>query len=505
MAAAETSDEEMWAELDEAHGPRRAEILLELADRSYHRDDMAQFATLVEAAAEAAEASEDHRLAAFARFNQAQGLMETGHPAEAVDHFLQAATFFTLLGDQDDIALCHHRAADALALLERTEEALAHWDDALRLYEAEDDEHSIGRVKMAIGGLRMNVGSPALAVEAFREARNRFRRTHSPHHVAWADDAAAEGLIQQGRPDEAVPLLRSCLDIARVGSDDSARAYAALRLGLVLRILGEHTEALSHLKSARDDYQVDDNLMGVARCDLEAANALRALGEDEEAETLYIGARSVFDAVGADDYLLLADRMRATHYSEQGRTAEAVGLARATLDRAKQLGQNRIVNPLVPLIADDLLDLDDAASALDVIEANPVAGGELDDMEQAIRDAVTARALLANDRVGAALALTERALAIAEARPNLALQAALYELRSRTRRETDPSLADRDLAHAIALFLAAGMSERATALSGHFLPDEQPSSVRREDLFALRGLTRPLLDDPPRTPGSSAE
>jgi tetratricopeptide (TPR) repeat protein len=505
MPAAEISDEEMWAELDEAQGPRRAEILLELADRSYHRDDMAQFATLVEAAAEAAEAAEDHRLAAFARFNQAQGLMETDHPADAIDHFLRAAGYFTLLGDQEDVALCHHRAADALALVGRRDEALAHWDDAIRLYEAEDDEHSVGRVKMAIGGLRMSTGSPSLAVDAFREARDRFRRTHAPHHVAWADDAAAEGLIQQGRPDEAVPLLRSCLDIARVGSDDSARAYAALRLGLVLRILGEHTEALAHLKSARDDYRDDDNLMGVARCDLEAANALRALDESEEAEGLYIGARSVFDALGADDYLLLADRMRATLYSEQGRTVEAIGLARATLARAHQAGQNRMVDPLVSLIADDLLDLDDPAAALQVIEAYPVIGGELDEMEGAIRDAVTARALLANDRVADALALTEKALAISEARPNLALQASLYELRSRARRNDEPASADRDLAHAIALFLAAGLSERATSLSEHFLPDEEASSVRREDLFALRGLTRPQLDEPPRTPGAAVE
>ena len=113
MPSAENSDEEMWAELDEAQGPRRAEILLELADRSYNPDDMSQFATLVEAAAEAAQATDDHRMAAFARFNQAQGLMETDHPAEAIDHFLQAATYFTLLGDQDDIALCHHRAFES--------------------------------------------------------------------------------------------------------------------------------------------------------------------------------------------------------------------------------------------------------------------------------------------------------------------------------------------------------------------------------------------------------
>lgn len=501
MTPAEVSEEELWAELDDAQGRRRAEVLLELADRSYHRDDMSQFASLVDAAAVAAEEAEEYRLAAFARFNQAQGLMETGHPDEAADHFLAAAGFFHTIGDQSDIALSNQRAGDAFAATDRESEALERWQDALRVYEQEEDDLSQGRVHMALGNHWMHAGMPAEAVEAFQAARSRFRSHHSAHHVAWADDATAEGLIQQGQAEAAVPLLRSCLDIASVGSDDTARAYAALRLGLVLRILGEHTEALSNLKAARDDYQSDDNLMGVARCDLEAANALRALDELEDAESLYLGARSVFDALGADDYLLLADRQRASMYSDLGRTAEAVGLARATLARAEEVGERRIINDVVPRLADDLMDLGESDEALALLQQHPAEVAELDELDTAIRKAVTARALLAEDQFGQARELAEQALAMDAARANLALLAALYELRSQARREDEPADADRDLAHAIALLLALGHSDRAAKLSEHFLPDEREAPVRKEDLLALGGLTRPRFDNDVRGPG----
>ena len=55
------------------------------------------------------------------------------------------------------------------------------------------------------------------------------------------------------------------------------------------------------------------------------------------------------------------------------------------------------------------------------------------------------------------------------------------------RRGSEPSDADRDLAHAIARpLLALGQSDRAAQLSEHFLPDERGAAVRTEDLIAAR-------------------
>ena len=225
----EQSDEELWGELTEADGQRRGEILLELADRCYHRNDMTQFETLVEAAAEASESAGDDRLSAYARFNQGQGLMELERYQEAVGGFLAAAEFFGSMGNQGDVALATQRAADGFAAMADLESAVTHWRTALALFDAEDDPLSVGRVHMSMGAAYITAegATPeqtrALAEACFTSARAAFRRARSAQHVAWADDAAAEALIQQGRTPEALPLLRSCLDIARVGADEVAR------------------------------------------------------------------------------------------------------------------------------------------------------------------------------------------------------------------------------------------------------------------------------------------
>ena len=200
----QVSDDELWSELDDAGDLRRGEILLELADRCYHRNDLAQFESLVEAAAQAAERAGDDRLSAYARFNQAQGLMELERPAEAIAHFLAAAGCFGLIGEQSDIALSHQRAGDAAALAGDATSALTHWRTALAIYEAESDPLASGRVHMAIGGELMVGEQSAAAVDEFRAARAAFRTARSAHHVSWADDATAEALIHEGHADQAV-------------------------------------------------------------------------------------------------------------------------------------------------------------------------------------------------------------------------------------------------------------------------------------------------------------
>lgn len=383
------SDEELWGELTEATGQRRAEILLELADRCYQRSDMTQFETLVEAAAEASESAGDDRLSAYARFNQGQGLMELERYPEAVSGFLAAAEFFGSMGAQSDVALATQRAADGFAAMADLDSAIDHWRTALALFDAEEDPLSVGRVQMAMGAAYITADAAdttrtrALAEVCFTSARAAFRKARSAQHVAWADDAAAEALIQQSRTAEALPLLRSCLDIARVGVDDVARGYAGLRLGLCLRIMGDHSEALEHLRDARTAYQADENLMGVARCDLEAAHALRALADPAAAEALYQGARSIFDAMGADEYLVLTDRARVELFLTHGRPAEAAAVARDALARAQEVGEGAMALDHAALLAEALLQLGEFTEALEVVQAHLAHGQAPDELDTA--------------------------------------------------------------------------------------------------------------------------
>ena len=492
----EASEDELWSELDDAGDHRRGEILLELADRCYHRNDLVQFESLVEAAAQAAERAGDDRLCAYARFNQAQGLMELDRPAEAIAHFLAAAGAFGLIGEQGDIALSHQRAGDAAALSGDATVALSHWRTALAIYEAEADALSSGRVHMSVGGELMAGDDARSAVAEFRAARASFRSARSAHHVSWADDATAEALIHQGHADQAVPLLKSCLDIAAVGASELARGYAGLRLALALRLTGDHAEALGYLNAARDAYVARESVMGVARCDLEAAHALRALGEFDDSETLYQSARSVFDALGADDYVALADKARAILLSDTDRPAEAFGAAAAGVEAAGQAANPALVADLALQLAACQLRLNWHEQALATVGRyqleSPTPG---EDRHARLRRLdLVARVQLANGGGAELRDLLDDLLAHSE-HTDPAVRASLYESRWALRVQADDPDADRDLAHAIALFLAAGDAQRAGELSGHLLPPDVPQPPHHDDLLSLRGLMRPSVDD----------
>lgn len=497
----EPSEEELWGELDVASGPRRGEILLELADRCFQRHDMSQFGTLVDAAAEASVSAGDDRLAAYARFNQGQGLMETSEYAAAAECFLQAAAYFHLIGADADVAMSHQRAGDAYCHAGDGSAALEQWHTALRLFEADDDPVQVGRTWMLIGGEQINREQHAEAEESFFSARTAFRRAGSASHVAWADDSAAESLIRQGRVEDAAPLLRSCLDIVSVGTDSQAIGYAGLRLGMAMRLLGSTDESLTLLREARMAFREADDFGGVARCDLEAGQALRAVGEDVEAESLLQSARSLLDGVGADSFLLVADHARAELLLDAGRALEAEAAARECLRTAVETGDHEMVAAASLLAARALLEQGQAAAALTMVEAHLGHPSSDDERFSPGQLLVWARVLFTNDAHDDARGVLESLMRNAALTNDAALHAEVRELRWRVRRavravETDESEGhahdpDGDLARAVALLLAVGAHDRAIELSQHLLSEGE-------------GTMPPVAANPPTVAGAAA-
>lgn len=459
----DVSDEQLWSELPDTNGSRRAEVLLELADRCYQRNDLQQFQTLVDAATSAAEESGDDRLSAFARYNQGQGQLETGCFAEAAESFLLAASYFHVVGEHGDVAQSHMRAAEALSNLSQPERALEHWHTALALYRSDADHLNAGRAWMLIGGEQMVLHQIADAEESFLAARGEFRSAKSAVHVSWADDAAAEALINQGRPHEAVPLLRACLDVAQVGSDTAGTAYAHLRLGAVLRMVGELTDSLTHLSRAREFYQECEDLLGVARSDLESGHTLRDQQQTTAALTAYQQARSVFDAVGADSYVLFVDRSRTELLLDTRQFAEAEIAARDVLRAAQDSGEQRSIEEAVMLVATALLGLDQPDAALSVVTGH--LGGNPDPTaELVVPHLVTwARILAATGQGSEAVTLTDALLTNPRVHSDFRAAASLHELRW----QVDPSgpQARHHLTQAIALYVASGDPSHALQLS----------------------------------------
>ena len=113
-----------------------------------------------------------------------------------------------------------------------------------------------------------------------------------------------------------------------------------------------------------------------------------------------------------------------------------------------------------------------------------------------------ARALLATGRRAAAARAAEEGLALAADAEMVAERAELYEIRglSRLPARNGPRVvaAERDLAHAVALYLAAGLTDRARELSTRFLP--RPGISVRRGGFLTEQPTLPLPEPKPGEP-----
>jgi tetratricopeptide (TPR) repeat protein len=413
----------------------------------------------------------DELLTARSLFGQAAGLRRLGRTRELIAVAMQAADLLRANGEPAEIAECHGMVAAAFSDLGEDTTALEHWSSAARLFESEEHLGEAGRMWMSLGEALGRLGRHGDALETFDHARTMFRRSEEPGAVPWADDRAASALIDLGRVDEALERLRAALSVREVQRDIPRIAYAHYRLGWTLRLVGQFEEALSQLSMAAEMFDDLEELEGRARCDLEAANALTSLGQYEEAEELYRRVRAVFDALGHDSQVILSDANRAVLLARTGRTEEAADLNARLVARAREQSVTWLLGDISNHLARNLIDLDRPTDALAVLASQDAEwlGANAEVQATALR----AKAQLATGRRAVAARTAEEGLRLAAEVDVVAERAELYEIRGLSRLPAgggSRSPAERDLAHAVALYLAAGLTEKARELSTHFLP-----------------------------------
>jgi hypothetical protein len=158
--------------------------------------------------------------------------------------------------------------------------------------------------------------------------------------------------------------------------------------------------------------------------------------------------------------------------ARSGETELAAALNRDLVDRAETLSVTWLLGDIRNHLARNLLDIDDAPEALTILAAQDPEQVELPAQVQAA--ALRARALLALGRRTQAARAAEDGLRLAADAELVAERAELYEARGLARLAPNKGprtgAADRDLAHAVALYLAAGLTDKARELSRHFLP-----------------------------------
>jgi tetratricopeptide (TPR) repeat protein len=485
------SDDALWSALDQAEGAERASILRELGERSYNRGDVDESVALLESAAQGFRDAGIDGEAAESLYWFGQCLRRLERTDEAIATLREASDLFREVGDQGQLGACHDAIGRVLVEAGQEDAALAEFDSAERLYLAGDDLESAGRAAMNRGETLGRLNRQAEALSVFRSARELFRKAHDAFLSSWADDRAAAALIDLGQVGEAIELLRGCQHVMQNSSRAGDRAYAAYRLGWTLRIRDHFDEAVPFLEIAHHEYADEGDFRGMASCDLEAAHCLAAQDSYEESERLYAKARAMFDAVGDDFSVVLSDSGRAQSLRDRGERETALQIQQGALIRAREVGQTWLASGIVTRIADDLLHLGRESEALQLLDEEVNADAHFGDEthEKNFRRYVLAAAALANGDIARAGAISEEGIADLSGTDDINRLADMHKVHSSVVREDDDEAANRELAYAVALYLAAGEHEKATELSSRFLRPEPVGSrrIRRDSITERPG------------------
>jgi len=125
-------------------------------------------------------------------------------------------------------------------------------------------------------------------------------------------------------------------------------------------------------------------------------------------------------------------------------------------------------------LADNLLELERFQELLDLTEELDDSRAEPSPKNLVWKKTLRARALYALDKDVEALGEAESALALTTDESLNATTAYLYEIRAYVEISSGQKSGERDLAHAIAIHLAAGSDNEARELADYFMPKLNP-------------------------------
>jgi len=198
--------------------------------------------------------------------NLGNALMESGRTEEAIEHYLQALRINPYSSE------VHNNLADALSKLGQFQKAIHHYHEALRIQPDYVDAYN------DLGNALINIGQVSDAIRHFNQALRL-----NPKFVP-AYNSLALALIRMGKTDEAVVQFQKALQInpnyvdaqvnlggvlVGMGKNDKAVVHlrkvlqikpdiskAHMNLGIALANTGKIEEAITHLRKA---LQIDPN------------------------------------------------------------------------------------------------------------------------------------------------------------------------------------------------------------------------------------------------------
>jgi tetratricopeptide (TPR) repeat protein len=473
----EFSDGKLWNALTETENLEKCFVLRELSSRAHRRRDYPDAISLAIQAATLAEEIDDHRLSAASRIDQGSANYHADDKAEAVAAYKLGLEQFRILGDQLEMADTLCRIADAEFELKNYEECLAQATTAHEFGLAEDNWWFIAYSAYYQGKANYHLDREETALANLETSREYFRKRSDLEKVAMVDDFAATVHSYLGNHEIALSLLRSCVHIAEATQDSEDDPYALRRLGDALIRVRRYEEALDYLERAQDQFRIRNHHRTYAFIARDIADNLAYLGRVPDSLSKFEQAQSLLDSLGEDHAVRYCKMRRSQLLHDQNDFQIAERLARQVFVDVvanENFNDHSYIYWVGLHLADNLLELERFQDLLDLTSELDDSRAEPSPRNLVWKKTLRARALYALDKDVEALGEAESALSLTTDESLNATTAYLYEIRAYVELSSGKKSGERDLAHAIAIHLAAGADNEARELADYFMPKLNP-------------------------------
>ncbi|MFG2983411.1 ATP-binding protein [Streptomyces sp. NPDC048258] len=169
---------------------------------------------------------------------------------DALGHFTEALRISREIQDRHWEATCIYNVAWTLRLLGRYAEALEQQRQALEIHQECDQQRSVAITLTEIGALELDLGRPDQAYTEFERALAGARATADLPTEGKALHGLGDVCRTAGRTSEAIEWYRQAVDVCQRVGDRFVQACSLLELGKQLAVAGRPAEAGQALAQA---------------------------------------------------------------------------------------------------------------------------------------------------------------------------------------------------------------------------------------------------------------
>jgi tetratricopeptide (TPR) repeat protein len=470
------SSEQIWAHLSESENEEKVDLLLELYDRCMKMEDFIQAASIAEQAASEAEKCMGNITVENAFYKQGFALWKEDRNLEAIQAFTRGVN--TYQEPDSKVELSKNQWGIAVAYFDEGNflEA-ASWANLSSDSAVSSEAFSMAGLSKFVEGKSLHsAGKSDEALKMCELARNYRRAEYELDRVAEIDGYMASIHSSNGNHYEAINLLRNCLVLAEA-TDSVEIKYFSYRLGNSLLDFAYHDEARTHLERARAGYQEIDDHGSVAECCFSLSLTYRGNDMLDHAIDLARTATSLWDATGNDTSYLRGLQRVAILLAAKEDYGSAIDNNNRIIDFISSKGGESYQIQLGWAQLRNATCYQNSYMwefSLMKLEETKLFGPSSSHMGNTWYYSLKALALYELDRHEEALGVADTGLSLTGNDDVDEDTAVLYEIKARVSLEQDRPDKERHLAHAIALLLAFGKTEKARELSDYFKPDFSP-------------------------------